>query len=83
MFNQNSNDLVKQASLETQHAQNSYQTKTHLINNLDGKLANNRDASINSNIISPSTSSPETSSIDSVSTQFSNILKNITNYEEN
>jgi hypothetical protein len=77
MFNQNSNDLVKQASQESQHAQNSYQTKTQLINKLDGKLINNNDNSINSNII---TSSSDTSPIDSVSTQFSNILKNITNY---
>ena len=82
MFNQNSNDLVKQASQESQHAQNSYQTKSQLINKLDGKLAVN--SGVNSNIISysnmNSTGVPESSSIDSVSTQFSNILKNITNY---
>jgi len=78
MFNQNSNDLVKQASLETQHAQNSYQTKTQLINKLDGTLANNSD--FNSNIVPVSKSSPESSSIDNVSTQFTNMLKNITSY---
>ncbi len=78
MFNQNSNDLVKQASLETKHAQNSYQTKTQLINNLDGALANN--SGMNSNIVPVSNSSPESSSIDNVSTQFTNMLKNITNY---
>jgi hypothetical protein len=50
MFHQNSNDLVKQASVNTQHSQNSYQTSNQLIKNLNNQFG--PDLGDNAHVIS-------------------------------
>ena len=78
MFYQNSNDLVKRASMESQHSQNSYQTSNHLIKNLHGQFGT--EFGDKANILPSSnytSSSNNYSSIDSISNKFNDVVKDI------
>lgn len=81
MFYQNSNDLVKRASADSQHIQNSYQTQSRLktdVNNQVGSDVGN-NATVPSN---PSSlfSTGESNSYDTITAKFNDTIKNISNY---
>ena len=82
MFNQNSNDLVKQASQQTGRIQNSLETKNQILQNGNGNGTGtgNRNGNMpdvtSANIVnSQSNNSPDNSS-----SQFTGIIQNILNY---
>ena len=80
MFYQNSNDLVKRASMESKHSQNSYQTSNNLIKTLHGQFGTEFGDKAN---ILPSANHASTndySSIDAVSNKFNDVVNDIFKY---
>ena len=77
MFYQNSNDLVKRASMESQHSQNSYQTSNNLIKNLHGQFGTEFGDKAHILPTANHASNNDYSSIDSISNKFNDVIKDI------
>ena len=80
MFYQNSNDLVKRASMESQHSQNSYQTSNNLIKNLHGQFGTEFGDKAHILPTANHASTNDYSSIDSISNKFNDVVKDIFKY---
>ena len=81
MFYQNSNDLVKRASADSQHSQNSYQTQSRLKSDVNNQVGS--DVGNNATVSStPSSlfSTGESNSYDTITAKFNDTIKNISNY---
>ena len=82
MFYQNSNDLVKRASADSQHSQNSYQTQSRLKSDVNNQVGS--DVGNNANVPPPPPSSlfstGESNSYDTITAKFNDTIKNISNY---
>jgi hypothetical protein len=86
MFYQNSNDLVKRASADSQHSQNSYQTQSRLKSDVNNQVGS--DVGNNATIPPPPSSLLSTGILDTgnptpydtITSKFNDAIKNITNY---
>lgn len=81
MFYQNSNDLVKRASADSQHSQNSYQTQSRLKSDVNNQVGS--DVGNNASVPPPPSSlfsTGESTSYDTITAKFNDTIKNITNY---